>query len=123
MLPEADQRVKSVMEFEGYNVFKLKQSKDFSQQYIQNTLQLNNGNSTFSEVAYHSGVAKTDWSWAGLLFDMDNDGNRDIFITNGINHDLTDLDFVNFFAKSSRVRISKSAIIEHLYKLIIMLTY
>ena len=98
MLPEADQRVKSVMEFEGYNVFKLKQSKDFSQQYIQNTLQLNNGNSTFSEVAYHSGVAKTDWSWAGLLFDMDNDGNRDIFITNGINHDLTDLDFVNFFA-------------------------
>ena len=98
MLPEADQRVKSVMEFEGYNVFKLKQSKDFSQQYIQNTLQLNNGNSTFSEVAYFSGVAKTDWSWAGLLFDMDNDGNRDIFITNGINHDLTDLDFVNFFA-------------------------
>ena len=98
MLPEADQRVKSVMEFEGYNVFKLKQSKDFSQQYIQNTLQLNNGNNTFSEVAYHSGVAKTDWSWAGLLFDMDNDGNRDIFITNGINHDLTDLDFVNFFA-------------------------
>ena len=98
MLPESDQRVKSVMEFEGYNVFKLKQSKDFSQQYIQNTLQLNNGNSTFSEVAYYSGVAKTDWSWAGLLFDMDNDGNRDIFITNGINHDLTDLDFVNFFA-------------------------
>ena len=98
MLPEADQRVKSVMEFEGYNVFKLKQSKDFSQQYIQNTLQLNNGNNTFSEVAYHSGVAKTDWSWAGLLFDMDNDGNRDVFITNGINHDLTDLDFVNFFA-------------------------
>ncbi len=98
MLPEADQRVKSVMEFEGYNVFKLKQSKDFSQQYIQNTLQLNNGNSTFSEVAYFSGVAKTDWSWSGLLFDMDNDGYRDIFVTNGINHDLTDLDFVDFFA-------------------------
>ncbi|NNG09618.1 MAG: VCBS repeat-containing protein, partial [Arenibacter sp.] len=98
MLPEGDQRVKSVMEFEGYNVFKLKQSKDFYQQYIQNTLQLNNGNNTFSEVAYYSGVAKTDWSWAGLLFDMDNDGLRDIFITNGINHDLTDLDFVDFFA-------------------------
>ncbi len=98
MLPEADQRVKSVMEFEGYNVFKLKQSKDFSQQYIQNTLQLNNGNNTFSEVAYFSGVAKTDWSWAGLLFDMDNDGYRDIFVTNGVNHDLTDLDFVDFFA-------------------------
>ncbi len=98
MLPEAEERVKSVMEFEAYTVFNLKQNKDFSQQYIQNTLQLNNGNGTFSEVAYYSGVSATDWSWAGLLFDMDNDGLRDIFITNGVNHDLTDLDFVDFFA-------------------------
>ncbi|MBA4744937.1 MAG: VCBS repeat-containing protein [Muricauda sp.] len=98
MLPEEESRVKSVMEFEGYNVFDLKQSKDFGQQYIQNTLQLNNGNGTFSEVAYYSGVDATDWSWAGLMFDMDNDGLKDIFITNGINHDLTDLDFVDFFA-------------------------
>ena len=98
MLPEPEERVKSVMEFEGYNVFKLKQSKDFYQQYIQNTLQLNNGNGSFSEVAYYSGVHATDWSWAGLMFDMDNDGLRDIYVTNGINHDLTDLDFVDFFA-------------------------
>ena len=98
MLPEAERRVKSVMEFEGYNIFNLKQSKDFGQQYIQNTLQLNNGNGTFSEVAYYSGIDATDWSWAGLMFDMDNDGLKDIFITNGINHDLTDLDFVDFFA-------------------------
>ncbi len=98
MLPDSDQRVKSVMEFEGYNVFKLKQSKDFYQQFIHNTLQLNNGNNTFSEIAQFSGVQSTDWSWAGLLFDMDNDGLRDIFVTNGINHDLTDLDFVEFFA-------------------------
>jgi len=98
MLPEPDERVKSVMEFEGYNVFKLKQSKDFYQQYIQNTLQINNGNGSFSEVAYYSGVSATDWSWAGLLFDMDNDGLKDIYITNGVNHDLTDLDFVDFFA-------------------------
>ena len=98
MLPEGDQRVKSVMTFEGYNIFKLKQSKDFYQQYIQNTLQLNNGNGSFSEIANFSGVAKTDWSWAGLLFDMDNDGFRDIYVTNGVNHDLTDLDFVDFFA-------------------------
>ncbi|MCL6267591.1 VCBS repeat-containing protein [Flagellimonas myxillae] len=98
MLPEPEERVKSVMEFEGYNVFELKQSKDFFQQYIQNTLQLNNGDGTFSEVAYYSGVDATDWSWAGLMFDMDNDGLKDIFVTNGINHDLTDLDFVDFFA-------------------------
>ncbi len=98
MLPEKEHRVKSIMEFEGYNVFDLKQSKDFGQQYIQNTLQLNNGNGTFSEVAYYSGIDATDWSWAGLMFDMDNDGLKDIFVTNGINHDLTDLDFVDFFA-------------------------
>ncbi len=98
MLPEPEQRVKSVMEFEGYNIFDLKRSKDFYQQYIQNTLQLNNGNGSFSEVAYFSGIDATDWSWAGLMFDMDNDGLRDIFVTNGINHDLTDLDFVDFFA-------------------------
>ena len=98
MLPEEDSRVKSVMEFEGYNIFKLKQSKDFHQQYIQNSLQLNNGNNTFSEIAFFSDVAKTDWSWASLLFDMDNDGYKDIFVANGINHDLTDLDFMDFFA-------------------------
>jgi len=98
MLPEHDQRIKSVMEFEDYNIFKLKQSKDFYQQYIQNTLQLNNGNGSFSEIAYFSGVAKTDWSWAGLMFDMDNDKYKDIYVTNGFPHDLTDIDFVDFFA-------------------------
>ncbi len=98
MLPDGDERVKSVMEFEGYNIFKLKQEKDFYQQYIQNTLQLNNGNGSFSEIAYYSGIHATDWSWSGLLFDMDNDGYRDIYVTNGINHDLTDLDFVDFLA-------------------------
>ncbi len=98
MLPEKDSRIKSVMEFENYDVFKLKQGRDFYQQYIQNTLQLNNGNNSFSEIAYYSGIAKTDWSWAGLLFDMDNDGYKDIYVTNGIIHDLTDIDFVDFFA-------------------------
>lgn len=98
MLPETNERTKSVMEFENYDVFKLKQSRDFYQQYIQNTLQINNGNNTFSEIAYLSGVAKTDWSWAGLIFDMDNDGHKDIFVTNGMMHDLTDLDFVDFLA-------------------------
>lgn len=98
MMPETDLRTKSVMEFENYDVFKLKQSRDFHQQYIQNTLQLNNGNNTFSEIAYFSGVAKTDWSWAGLIFDMDNDGFKDIFVTNGIIHDLTEIDFVDFLA-------------------------
>lgn len=98
MMPEQDERTKSVMEFENYDVFKLKRGRDFYQQYIQNTLQINNGNNSFSEIAYYSGVAKTDWSWAGLMFDMDNDGFKDIFVTNGIIHDLTDIDFVDFLA-------------------------
>lgn len=98
MLPESEQRVKTIMQFDGYNVFDLKVSKDFYQQYIQNTLQLSNGDGSFSEVAYYSGTSATDWSWAGLIFDMDNDGLKDIFVTNGINHDMTDLDFVDFFA-------------------------
>lgn len=98
MMPDGEERTKSVMEFEGYDVFKLKQGRDFYQQYIQNTLQVNNGNNSFSEIAYFSGVARTDWSWAGLIFDMDNDGFKDIFVTNGIIHDLTDIDFVGFFA-------------------------
>jgi enediyne biosynthesis protein E4 len=98
MAPETDERTKAVMEFETYDVFKLKQSRDFHQQYIQNTLQVNNGNNTFTEIAYFAGVARTDWSWAGLIFDMDNDGHKDIFVTNGIAHDLTDIDFVDFLA-------------------------
>ncbi|MBX2962917.1 MAG: VCBS repeat-containing protein [Cyclobacteriaceae bacterium] len=98
MMPDDEVRTKSVMEFENYDVFKLKQSRDFYQQYIQNTLQVNNGNKSFSEIAYFSGVARTDWSWAGLIFDMDNDGYKDIYVTNGIIHDLTDIDFVDFLA-------------------------
>jgi len=98
MLPNGEERVKSVMEFDGYNIYKRKQHDDFYQQFIQNTLQINNGNGSFSETAYYSGIEATDWSWSGLIFDMDNDGYRDIYVTNGINHDLTDLDFVDFFA-------------------------
>lgn len=98
MMPEKIERTKKVMEFDNSDVFRLKQERDFYQQYIQNTLQINNGNDTFTEIAYYSGVAKTDWSWAGLLFDMDNDGFKDIYVTNGMIHDLTDIDYVDFLA-------------------------
>ncbi|WP_299605713.1 VCBS repeat-containing protein [uncultured Aquimarina sp.] len=98
MLPEDDKRLKETSSFESYDVYKLKKSRDFYNQYMQNSLQLNNGDNTFSEIAFYSGVAKTDWSWGALLFDMDNDGYRDIYVSNGIYHDLTDQDFMNFFA-------------------------
>ncbi|HEU5291412.1 MAG TPA: VCBS repeat-containing protein, partial [Cyclobacteriaceae bacterium] len=108
MLPEEEERTKSVMEFDTYDVFKLKQSRDFYQQYIQNTLQINNGNNSFSEIAYFSGVARTDWSWAGIMFDMDGDSYRDIFVTNGIIHDLTNIDFVDFLANEVIHEIEKT---------------
>lgn len=98
MLPEGDTRLKKTTEFESYSIYKLKVERDFYHQYLQNTLQLNNGNETFSEIAFYSGVAQTDWSWGPLIFDMDNDGYQDIFVTNGIYQDLTDQDFIDFFA-------------------------
>ncbi|MDY8134746.1 VCBS repeat-containing protein [Aquimarina sp. 2201CG5-10] len=100
MLPEGDQRLKETTAFETYDVQQLKKSRDFYNQYMQNSLQLNNGDNTFSEIALYSGVAKTDWSWGALLFDMDNDGYRDIYVSNGIYHDLTNQDFMNFFANN-----------------------
>jgi len=59
-------------------------------------LHVNNGDGTFSEMGRLSNVEATDWSWGALLFDMDNDGKRDLFIANGIYQDITDLDYLNF---------------------------
>ncbi len=65
----------------------------FHHQFVRNTLQLNNGNGTFSDVAYYSGLAHTDWSWATLFSDFDNDGFKDVFVTNGIRRNIMDSDF------------------------------
>lgn len=64
-------------------------------QYMSNTLQLNLGNGVYSEIAQLSNIAKTDWSWAPLLADFDNDGYKDLIVTNGILHDLSNQDFRN----------------------------
>ena len=98
MLPEPDERLKTTTNFENYDVFTRKLNLDFYTQYMQNTLQINNGDNQFLEIANHAGVAKTDWSWGALLFDMDNDGYKDIYVCNGIYNDLTNQDFVDFFA-------------------------
>lgn len=98
MLPEHDYRRKTTTQFENYNIYALKLQRDFHHQYMHNTLQYNNKDQSFSEIAYYSGVAASDWSWGALMFDADNDGFRDIYICNGIYHDLTDQDFINFFA-------------------------
>ena len=100
MLPEGDTRLKTTTDFDSYDIYNLKVERDFYHQFLQNTLQLNNGNETFSEIAFYSGVAQTDWSWGPLIFDMDNDGYLDIFVANGIYQDLTDQDFIDYFANT-----------------------
>jgi len=98
MLPGDDYRLKTNTSFEGYEVFKLKQSQGFFNQFTQNALQVNNGEGKFLETAFYSGVAASDWSWGALMFDADNDGKSDIFVCNGIYRDVTDQDFIDFFA-------------------------
>ena len=98
MLPEGDQRLKETTLFESFDTYRLKLGKEFYHQFMQNTLQFNNEGNSFSEISCYAGVEATDWSWGALLFDMDNDGYKDIFVCNGIYHELTNQDFMNFFA-------------------------
>ena len=70
----------------------------FHHQLMRNMLQLNNGNGTFSEVGQLAGISNTDWSWAALLADYNNDGQKDLFVTNGYGRDMINRDFMKFYA-------------------------
>jgi len=98
MLPETDYRLKTTTKFDDYDVQNAKLKNDFHHQFAGNCLQLNNGDGTFSEIAQLAGVSATDWSWGALCFDFDNDGWKDIFVSTGISKDLTNQDFLEFFA-------------------------
>ncbi|MEM7297749.1 MAG: CRTAC1 family protein, partial [Bacteroidota bacterium] len=98
MLPESDYRRKTTTLFVEHDIYFSKLRRDFYDQFMHNTLQLNNKDGSFSEIAWYSGVAATDWSWGALMFDADNDGYRDIYVCNGVYHDVTDQDFMNYFA-------------------------
>ncbi len=106
MLPQDYTRQKSMLGTTNYDKYLLSQRNNYASQYIRNTLQLNNGfidakPLKTSEVSYMSGIASTDWSWAPLMADFDNDGDKDIYITNGYVKDITDLDFVSYSNNSS----------------------
>jgi len=77
-------------------------------QYMQNMLHLNNGNGSFSDIAEMAGISNTDWSWAPLFCDLDNDGLKDIFITNGMRRDIRNNDFVKKLKKLSHNQIKKN---------------
>ncbi|HEX5655116.1 MAG TPA: VCBS repeat-containing protein [Chitinophagaceae bacterium] len=98
MLPGEDYRMKTTLAFEDINIYRLKIKNGFYHQFFQNTLQLNNRNGKFADIANFAGVAATDWSWGGLMFDADNDGNNDLFVCNGIYRDLINQDFLDFSA-------------------------
>jgi hypothetical protein len=98
MLPGDDYRLKTNTTFDNYEMYDLKKQKGFYNQFTQNALQVNNGHGKFFETAFYSGVAASDWSWGALMFDADNDGKTDLYVCNGILHDETDQDFINFFS-------------------------
>ncbi len=76
--------------------FKLLIEYNTHYQYMRNTLQLNNGNETFSDIASIAGITNTDWSWSPLLVDLDNDGYKDLFISNGMRKNTNNNDFIAF---------------------------
>jgi len=98
MLPADEHRLKTQVLFEDYATYTLKKERGFYNQYMHNTLQLNWNDKKFMDIAWYAGVAATDWSWGALIFDVDNDGYKDLFVCNGTYLDVTDQDFIDYFA-------------------------
>lgn len=101
MLPSEYTRLKTVTTFDNWDKYMLGVNNGYHHQFTRNTLQKNNGNGTFSEIGRFAGMEASDWSWGALFFDMDNDGNKDLFIANGIYRDLTDQDYLQYIASES----------------------
>lgn len=105
MLPESDYRLKTISHFDDYDMSNAKDTQNyFNHQFLSNMLQLNNGDSTFSEIGELAGVSATDWSWGALIFDFNNAGWKDIFVSNGIYKDITNQDFLDFFANGENMQ-------------------
>jgi len=100
MLPSDPYLLKRSLGDDDYDIFKYKISAGYFYQYPRNNLQYNRRNGLFSEIGLYSGVAATDWSWAPLWVDFDNDGLKDLFVSNGIPKRLNDIDYINFLSSS-----------------------
>ena len=98
MLPDSEPILRTAASAETYQLFAAKLAAGYHPQYVRNTLQLNRGvvggELRFSEIGQLAGIAATDWSWAPLFADFDNDGWKDLFITNGIYRRPNDLDYI-----------------------------
>lgn len=119
MLPEDNKRQKLLVAPDNYEKFDLNLRSGFHHQYMRNMLQLNNGNDTYSEIGQFSGISKTDWSWAPLFADFDNDGHKDLFVTNGYFRDYTNLDFINYMEDfvQSKGRLQRQDVLDLIEKM------
>lgn len=98
MLPEDEVRLRTMASFEGWDVYQTKLREGYHHQFMRNMLQRNNGDGSFSDVGQLAGVSRTDWSWSALISDLDLDGRKDIFVTNGLLRDVTSQDYIAFLA-------------------------
>ncbi|HKZ36438.1 MAG TPA: VCBS repeat-containing protein, partial [Chryseolinea sp.] len=101
MLPEDNRRQKLLKGPDEYDRYALAVDSGYHHQYMRNTLQLNRGFASdslprFSEIGQLAGISNTDWSWTPFFVDLDNDGLKDVFITNGYLRDFTNLDFMKY---------------------------
>lgn len=96
MLPFDREILKRSEGEDSYSIFQYKLKQGYNIQFSRNNLQLNNGDGTFSEIGMFSEVHATDWSWSPLFVDFDNDGRKDLFISNGIPKRMNDTDYINF---------------------------
>ena len=100
MLPADPYILKSSLGGDDYDIYNYKISVGYNYQYTRNNLQLNRRNGMFSETGLYSGVDATDWSWSALWMDFDNDGWKDLFISNGIPKRLNDMDYINYVSSN-----------------------
>lgn len=119
MLPEDNRRQKLLMAPDNYAKYDLNVQSGFHHQIMRNMLQLNNGAGAFSEIGQLAGISNTDWSWAALLADYNNDGWKDLYITNGYFRDYTNMDFIKYMddfvqSKGRLVRDDVLEIIENM---------
>jgi hypothetical protein len=98
MLPAREEILKTAIHADDWTVDVLKRRAGFHPQVSKNVLHLNRGQGRFSEIGYLAGVHATDWSWAPLFADLDNDGDKDLLVTTGIYRRPNDMDFLTFVA-------------------------
>ncbi|PTX18148.1 VCBS repeat protein [Pontibacter mucosus] len=106
MYPEDEVVEKTSMGEDPLDIFLYKLQFGYFNQYSRNCLQLSHGGEKFSDIGLMAGVAATDWSWSTLLADYDNDGIKDIFITNGIVRRPNNMDYIKFASSDSMLHAS-----------------